>query len=351
VRLELTQGDVRHDVFFTAPRKMNPYGDALGALSLLPAMTAGALHIDGRVSPQLLDGFQRVQEIFNFWDLHGPVVPVKLQPIRVDARPMRRLRPRSGRGVASFFTGGVDSLYTALSHQDEIDTLVYVHGFDIGLTSESLRALVGERLGEAAANLGMGLVEVVTNLRRYSDLFVPWQLYHGAALAGVALLLKQHFRRFYIPATLTFANLAPLGSHPLVDRLWSTEDLEIVHDGCEATRDEKLERIGRYPELLEHLRVCLANGEGIYNCGRCEKCLRTMVALRLTGLDGRVSSLPLLDIDQLAGVALPENTFTWSHMRDRAKRSSAHEDLAAALDSLLNPPWCPGPLDSTPAGC
>jgi len=320
---------------------MHVSGDVLAALSLLPSMASGPLHIDRRVSPRLLNGLQRVQEIFHFWDLHGRDVPLGLHPVEVDARASRPRRGRPTRGVASFFTGGVDSLYTALRHHDEISALVYVHGFDIGLSSESLRVQISERLRVAATRLDMDLIEVVTDLRRFSDLYVPWLLYHGAALSGVALLLEKHFRKIYVPATLTFANLAPLGSHPLVDRLWGTESVEIEHDGCEATRDEKLDEIGHRPELLEHLRVCLANGEDIYNCGRCEKCLRTMVALRLTGLDSWVASLPLLDLEDLAGVALPENTFTWHHMRDRAKQSGAHEDLAAALDSLLSPTVAP----------
>ena len=39
---------------------------------------------------------------------------------------------------------------------------------------------------------------------------------------------------------MTYAHLGPLGSHPLLDPLWSSEDVELVHDGCEATRLDKL---------------------------------------------------------------------------------------------------------------
>jgi hypothetical protein len=56
-----------------------------------------------------------------------------------------------------------------------------------------------------------------------------------------------------------------------------------VHDGAEATRTQKLMDWICGSELaLENLRVCLAPGDA-YNCGRCEKCVRTMIPLELAG--------------------------------------------------------------------
>jgi hypothetical protein len=60
--------------------------------------------------------------------------------------------------------------------------------------------------------------------------------------------------------------------------------MQVMHDGCEVTRYEKLELIAKSDFALAHLRVCWqAAEENPYNCGKCEKCLRTMTGLYLHG--------------------------------------------------------------------
>jgi hypothetical protein len=44
---------------------------------------------------------------------------------------------------------------------------------------------------------------------------------------------------------------------------------------------QKLTAISRVPETYERLRVCWIQDLGLRNCGRCEKCIRTMVALEI----------------------------------------------------------------------
>jgi hypothetical protein len=87
-----------------------------------------------------------------------------------------------------------------------------------------------------------------------------------------------------IASSYAYAQLHPWGSHPLLDPLWSTEAVEFTHDGCEAMRSEKVKAIARSGLALSTLRVCWANEQGEYNCGRCEKCLRTMLALHVAGV-------------------------------------------------------------------
>jgi len=73
------------------------------------------------------------------------------------------------------------------------------------------------------------------------------------------------------------------GYASLLDPLWSSDAVEIVHDGPN-TRIEKLRLLVQYPEIMARLRVCWEN-IGKYNCGLCEKCIRTMLALRALGID------------------------------------------------------------------
>ena len=123
---------------------------------------------------------------------------------------------------------------------------------------------------------------------------VDWLDGHGAALAGVAHLLGASYGRVYVPATDTYATLVPLGSHPLVDPLWSSERVELVHDGASATRLDKLRLVDTVPVARETLHVCVHDDTDEFNCGRCWKCVITMVGIRVLGLDDRFPTLPVV---------------------------------------------------------
>ncbi len=291
-------------------------GDPFLAAVLLPAMKMGAtLRVAGGVSPRLLSATKRIQEIYHAW------YP-ELRPIVVEAEPAEM--GASEGGVGCLFSGGVDSFYTALKHLAEITSLIFVHGFDMALRDTGLREKVSASLRQAAAELGKQLIEVETNVRHFSDPYVDWgERYHGSGLASVGLLLGAKLRTVYIPATFPYTYLEPLGSHPLVDPLWSTERTEFVHDGNEATRTEKVAAIARSETAMRWLRVCWEHPSGEYNCGRCEKCLRTMVNLELAGALSRCRTFDsALDLDAVARV--PAN--------DRVARLFIEENLKLCLE-------------------
>jgi hypothetical protein len=123
------------------------------------------------------------------------------------------------------------------------------------------------------------LLTLTTNVRRLTDACCGWGDAHGSALAGIALLLGGSFRRLVIPSTESFATLGPYGSSPLVDSLFSSEAVEVVHDDVALTRAGKVACLAaQRPDLLEYLKVCYAEDRPD-NCGRCGKCLVTMAAL------------------------------------------------------------------------
>lgn len=96
-------------------------------------------------------------------------------------------------------------------------------------------------------------------------------------MASVALLLG--FPKAYVPGAYSYSQLVPLGSHPLTEPLWSNESVEIVHEGAEARRVDKVTMIAGNKLALINLRVCFDDMNA--NCGRCVKCLRTMFPLHL----------------------------------------------------------------------
>ena len=199
----------------------------------------------------------------------------------------------SGRGVGCFFSGGVDSFYSVLERTDDITHLIFVIGFDIAEDDHELgnAALLAAR--RAAHHLGKPLIEVKTNVRKISDPLTDWGgEFHGAALATTGILLSQILQRVIIPASYHRDDLHPWGSHPALDPLWSSSLITFEHHGVEATRPEKVRRISSSFSAMQNLRVCWENRNGLFNCGECEKCIRTMINLRSAGALDQCATLP-----------------------------------------------------------
>ena len=244
-----------------------------------PLGGAQALEItpDAPVSPRLLAGVDRYQGdlrrlVPGHAEGHHPLCGATA------GAPWQRRGP--------VFSGGIDSTYAFLRHRDEITHLVFCVGFDVIERSGALRG--GHRLESPVRRRPRE--EMGDRRDNARDLPVNTPLWDrwGSSLIGIALALG--FSRAYIGASHAYDELMPWDTHPLTDPLLSTETTEIVHDGAER-RSTKLRRIVRDSTLgLEILRVCNASDQ--YNCGKCEKCLRTMVALHLLG--ERSPSLPAL---------------------------------------------------------
>jgi hypothetical protein len=251
-------------------------------LRLVKAVAEGKTADLGPVSPMLASNLETIRDIYASWIAGGRKVPLNFELSSDHAAPAI--------GVSLFFSGGVDSFYSLIKHQDEVDNLVLVHGFDIPLADTRSFELAEAQAREVANLFGKRLIVVRTNLH-FEQPSVPggWGIYHGAALAAVAHALALNHGKMYIAPSFSYANLQPWGSNPLLDPFWSTETLQIVHDGGE-TRISKLRVLAQYPEVLARLRVCWENPSS-YNCGHCEKCVRTMLGLRAFGID-RCTAFP-----------------------------------------------------------
>jgi hypothetical protein len=258
--------------------------DAFVACALPPAMALGAgVELAGPASARLVSALPTIVDILAAWN---PQLTRVSFPSLI---PVASRRSSSGR-VGVFFSGGVDSLYSFLKHRDEITDLIFVHGFDIPLANVELRRRAAAQVEAVASEFGIGVVQVETNLKLVLDTFVGWgPVAHGSGLAAVGHLLAPAFERLYIASSCHYTDIFPWGTHPLLDPLWSSEVLEFVHDGCAARRMEKVDFIAGFDTALSNLRVCLWADDvafepgGASNCGRCEKCLRTMVSLEAAG--------------------------------------------------------------------
>ena len=315
-----------------------PDPDFLLPLLLIPAMAADReLVLPGLASAALSTRAREIQSIFATW------YPDRLQrvAIRQDASGRERSVPNPpGEGrAAAFFSGGADSFYTALALRSELDALIYVAGFDhtIGRPAEPDDREIFNRVSHAADRLGLPLIGVRTSLRRFSDQLVLWgDHYVGSALASVAILLSRLFSVVYVPATHTYADLFPYGTHPLTDPLWSTEHTQIRVHGADVTRPAKIAALRDSQVALDTLRVCWENFDGAYNCGLCRKCTLTALSLWLVDALDRCPTLPHeIDLEAVARVdADDESGRAFLRMARDAVRGDSRPE-AAAIEQLL----------------
>ena len=289
--IRIALGDKISEVFFrTNDTTLTVSSEMMCCMGLPVAMKSNAvLEPGGSVSPAFLRGIHTLSDILSSW--YPELSPLQ---IKVDVAAASPDDAATGTRVGAFFSGGVDSFYTLLKHQDEITDIILVHGFDIAVDDADLRAEVSRMARKVAAALGKRLIEVETDARKVFEAAGLWwgEHSHGAALACVGHAIGADMRTIYVSATHTYRELFPWGSHPLLDAHWGTDRLSFRHDGCAASRIQKVWLLAQHPIALSSLRVCYENRGGAYNCGQCEKCLRTMLNLAAARALDRAATFP-----------------------------------------------------------
>jgi hypothetical protein len=227
-----------------------------------------------------------------------------------------------------FFSGGIDSLATLranrlnypLEHPGSIKDCLVVYGLEV--YEEEKFGHVLNSISEITRDAEITLIPVYTNIRNvgpedegeyWSDFWLKECM--GNAFAAIAHTFSKRLNRAIISSCHDIPNLipwgshpsinlmisschdipnvTPYGSHPMINPNYSSTDLSIQHFGITLSRFDKTRLISDWDVALRHLRVCnesLAYRPGVLNCGECEKCLRTKVALLALGVLGRTSA-------------------------------------------------------------
>src|SRR6516164_5599021 len=267
-----------------------------------------ALHGESRVRveekpwPMLVEGLRTAHAWWTSW---GGIYP-RPPTIESPARGQKRNLPAPRRAM-SCLSGGVDGLHTLLHNRRlyregdpaYIHKALFIQGFDIGKRAhdpedERFRMALG-RLEPVAAEAGVQLVSCRTNLRHLPSKPGFWANRHnGAALAAVGHAATLGPAYLFVGGTYHVANPVPVGSHPAVDGLFSSQRVTVIHDGSRFSRLEKVRDLASWPTALAALRVCPGNGGDQPNCGRCEKCLRTRLELLAPGVEETAAFGPSL---------------------------------------------------------
>lgn len=286
------------------------YGDFLSTLSdaplvalLIPAMANGEdIYIEGTVSERLLYNLSRsIQKILQ---LHYP----SLHLINIHADDAYVDQHGRAPGVATGFSGGVDSFFTLADHYYspvpngfKITHLLFnnVGSHGPGSSGEHLFQERYERLASTAEILGLPLLKINSNLDSfYTDEF---HQSHTLRNASVALLLQNGIGRYmYSSSGLNISEFGIARSEylsridPIITPILCTDALDLFLVGGEYTRLEKTLRVAEISESYGTLDVCIKTGNhdvsDHQNCSTCSKCLRTLATLDIAGYLERYSA-------------------------------------------------------------
>lgn len=276
--------------------------DSYDAFVLVPLYLAMLhkqdLHIRGKISAKLYQNIKwYIQKIW--CDFYDELAPVKFTVDGFIQPPKKR-----GKIIGTGISCGVDSLSTVYDHfiretdpNYRINALFY---FNCGIFGEfgdpqwlELTLNRNEPGKRAAKDLGLPCYYLNSNLHAFRKL-IDMNKLNFIAVYSCALSLGNAVSRYYISSGTNYEEIKAYRNHyhnrdmsgfaesylvPLIQ----TERTELIVDGCQYRRVDKLKNIVDWEIAQKYLNVCWRYTSDGSNCGQCPKCLRTLLPLEIMG--------------------------------------------------------------------
>ena len=250
-------------------------------------LTGSRVKTDVPVDKKYLDNVQNIVDVFK--KLHNND---KLNLNIHAPNTTRSVQTSHNKNIAAF-TLGVDSFYTLYSNLNNLDSILFIIGFDVKKHQKTLLGMTIKSLKEISKVYGKELILCETELKNKIDhgKGFDWACYfHGPAIFNIAYGLSNVFDNLIMPSTFESKDEIKWGSHFILDKHYSSSVFNIKHDG-DLSRTEKVKFITDYDiRCLEHLRVCYVNKNQDYNCTDCKKCLRTLCTLEILGYKDKATT-------------------------------------------------------------
>jgi len=242
------------------------------------------VEVRGRMS---LDCLRNLNEFQKAWCVWKPSVYNEIDIIPDELVERVETRHES----IAVFSGGVDSTFLLLKHgTDPLGPAAYrpktalmVHGFDVPLDETRQFNALKERSSELINELGLELYTVATNSKELG--LQEWADSFASQLAACLHNYSHEFGYGLVGSSEPYnALVLPWGSNPVTDHLLSGGALRVVHDGAGYSRTEKVGELAKFPTATKTLKSCWEGKETFKNCGRCEKCIRTLLNFKAVGV-------------------------------------------------------------------
>lgn len=214
----------------------------------------------------------------------------------------------TGNSAVMLFSGGIDAFATLIRHRHESLQLVTILGADIEISDTEQWDRCLKHIARDPLSGDLPHTKIVSNLRTFytdkveSDLVYGWwgKVHHGLALLGLQAPLTYLFKanRVYIASSYNVPGRPGWGSTKESDEKLKWGPVSCIHDGYGLSRKAKVEIIVECAQKRGRpipLRVCYSEVKRDGNCGKCEKCYRSMMNIILTDADPREYGFPMTE--------------------------------------------------------
>ena len=265
---------------------------------ILIAWATGADVYVEKLDKTYLESLSKIRSVLKKW---YPKLPFSTK-IDVEKVISNKFR---GKNYGLLFSGGVDSACSYIRHRDKNPCLIMVRGADMHL-DDDIWFKIKKTYEDFAAEEGVEITFIECNTSELKNInllqvefgrfltdFSWWGgIEHGIVFLGLCapITVKKKIGTLFIASSFTKDFNYPWGSHPLIDNKVSWADVRVIHDGYHLDRQEKIKVIKNYwlrKRKQYPLRVCWENAAQ-FNCGKCEKCWRTMIGLIIEGIDPKI---------------------------------------------------------------
>ena len=206
--------------------------------------------------------------------------------------------------VATAISCGVDSFTTIYEYSSgnclddyKLTHLTYFqngahHGGKSGYSDIQTKLFEGQlkTAKEFCKENNFKLIVVRSNLDEFLSTFFwkdPFYCTHTYRNIGFAMLLQNGIRTYFYSSAHNISefncslNIDSAEYERFLLPYLSTETFTAYNSNSAMNRNEKIQFISKFPATYKHLTVCYTGSE---NCGRCTKCLRTLLALDVLGV-------------------------------------------------------------------
>jgi hypothetical protein len=338
------------------------FGDGLSCnphAFLIPCALAAMHHgeervfIDAAICPRLRDGLMTAMSWIRHWYAQ---LAQESKLVRIDARTQKHVSfldkpPRAG----LFLSGGIDSLATLranrlnypLEHPGSIKDGLIVYGLEI-IKPESFQHVLSS-LSKIAQDARVTLIPVYTNIRYLEEDWHFWETHFmGAVFSAIAHAFARQFTVVSIASSDPIPDLQPYGSHPLLDPNYSSSDLRIRHEGITLSRLDRTKLLADWDVAIKNLRVCNKSEHyqvGMLNCGECEKCIRTKLAVLVAGVLEKTPGFTKqeISVEFMKSIYMKEQDFGYYRELIAPLAAKGYDNLARVIErrmaSFYEPQW------------
>jgi len=322
----------------------NPHSFLVGCI--MPAFHHGEkrVAVEGEICPELRQGLVTAMSLMRHW-YYGP----ERELVQIEAQTRVHMpTPPTPERAGQFFSGGIDSLSALranrlnypLEHPGSIKDCLLIHGWAVkpGSRLETFDQAI-QSLSKVTQDAGAALIPVFTNIRSLEN---DDDFFLNQFLAAILVAVAHTFARRLTLGVIASGDPPPpvrWGTHPLLDPHYGSTDLRIRHDSTVLTRLERTKLVADWDVALQNIKLCPVNWPDT-NCGHCEKCVRTRLALLALGVLERTDAFPQEEItpeqiNSVVKIHQPYLARTYGELVTPL-REIGRRDLAHILASKIN---------------